>query len=109
MCFNIFDDAITADGRAIVDVAAQPSLICCKLFSVEIDNLEVSTIAYLGALLLVYGVHSSRKRLIRIDIKSTYLMAGVRALAHDLFSTLQLNADIGRRLPQEEIVYPLVW
>ena len=41
---HIFDDAITADGRAIVDVAAQPSLTRCKLFSVEIDNLEVSAI-----------------------------------------------------------------
>ena len=42
--FHIFDDAITADGRAIVDVAAQPSLTRCKLVSVEIDNLEVSAI-----------------------------------------------------------------
>ena len=30
--FHIFDDAITADGRAIVDVAAQPSLTRCNYF-----------------------------------------------------------------------------
>lgn len=35
------DDAITADGRAIVDVAAaQPSPHLLQLFSVKIDNLE---------------------------------------------------------------------
>jgi hypothetical protein len=36
------DDAITADGRAIVDAAAaQPSPHLLQLFSVKIDNLEL--------------------------------------------------------------------
>jgi hypothetical protein len=38
--FHIFDDAVTADGQAIVDVAAQPSPHLLQLFSVKIDNLE---------------------------------------------------------------------
>jgi hypothetical protein len=49
------DDAITADGRAIVDVAAQPSPHLLQLFSVKIDNLEVFVI--IVTLLLAYGVH----------------------------------------------------
>ena len=39
--FHIFDDAVTADGQAIVDVAAQPSPHLLQLFSVKIDNLEL--------------------------------------------------------------------